>query len=133
MATNLTTIFGNEIKVYAQPRQPDLQYTGFPGAAGLVGMNMGTRGRQIIVTGTLASFGSNYVNARDNLQDVINTIEAYLYPNVEPADYSFAGETYNYVIFEKFQLMPDGTGKAFHFTAEGYVTCRFVYFLRQLI
>ena len=94
---------------------------------------MGTRGRRLIVSGKLAATGANYQAARVNLQDIIDSIEEYLYPDTDPADYSFAGETYNHVVFEKFQLTPNASGKAFHFTSGGYVTCRFVCFLRQLI
>jgi len=133
LATNLTTIFGNEICVYAQPRLADRQHVGFPGAHGLVSTNMGTRGRQLIVSGMLASSGANYQAARANLQDVIDSIEEYFYPDIGPAEYGYAGETYDHVIFEKFQLIPDASGKAFHWTAGGYATCRFVCYLRQLI
>jgi len=131
MATALTTIFGNEIKVYSQPRQADRQYVGFPGVHGLAAMHMGSRGSQLVITGTLASSGSGYNDARTNLQAVIDDIEEYLWAGA--ADYSFAGTTYYNVVFDKFQLTPDADGKAFHWTAEGYVTCSFVCFARILI
>jgi len=129
-ATPLTNIFGTEIKVYAQPRQGQRQYAAFPGADGVVGMFMGTRGRQIVITGMLADTGSNYYNARANLQATIDAIEAY---QQEPeADYSFAGETYTDVVFDKFQLVPDNNGKVFYWTSDGYVTCKFVACLNEL-
>ena len=131
MATALTTVFGDEIKVIVQPRQADRQYTGYPGAHGLTGMRMGTRGRQIVVTGRLASSGANYNAARSDLQDVIDDIEAYL--NTDAADYSFAGTTYQDVVFDNFQLIPDRWGKAIHWTSEGYATADFICFLRSLI
>ena len=130
MATNLTTIFGNEIKVYAQPRNADRQYVGFAGADGLVSMQMGARGRQIVVSGRLAAGGANYSAARANLQAVINGIESYL--TDAATDYSFAGTTYTDVVFDKFQLIADNAGKAFHWTAAGYATADFVCYLRSL-
>jgi hypothetical protein len=133
MATDLTTIFGNEIKVGAQPRDIDRQYAGLAGAHGLLAMHMGTRGRRIVVTGTLASSGVDYAAARANLQDVIDGIEAYTYPGVAAADYSFFGETYNNVVFDRFQLVPDSDGRFFHWTSSGYATCSFICLLRQLI
>ena len=131
MATSLTTIFGSEIKVYAQPRNADRQYVGFAGADGLVSMLMGTRGRQIVVTGRLAASGANYNAARTSLQAVIDGIESYL--SIEAADYSFAGTTYSDVVFDRFQLVPDNSGKVFHWTAAGYVIADFVCFMRSLI
>lgn len=133
MAIDLTTIFGTEIKVGAQPRDIDRQYVGLAGAHGLLSMHMGTRGRPIIISGVLASTGVSYAAARANLQAVIDGIEAYTYPSVAAADYSFMGETYSNVVFDKFQLVPDGRGTFFHFTSAGYVTCDFICFLRQLI
>lgn len=123
MATDLTTIFGNEINVYAQPADIDRQYVGFPGCDGLVSMELGLRGRQLVISGTLASSGEDYEAARSNLQDWIKTIEAYLYET--ETDYSFAGWTYYDVVFDKFEIFPGTDGRAFAWTAEGWVTCRF--------
>jgi len=124
MATDLTTIFGTEIKVYLQPRQAHRQYVGFPGVHGVVAMHLGTRGRQLVISGTLAATGANYNAARTNLQTWLNSIEEYL--NIGYASYTYCGHTYDYLVFDRLQLVPDNTGKAFHFTAAGYVTCQFV-------
>ena len=115
----------------AQPRHAARQYVGFVGAHGLVGMHMGTRGRQLVITGKLASSGASYSAARSNVQTTIDTIEAYLWEDV--ADYSFEGTTYANVVFDKFQLLTDNKGKAFHWTSEGYVTVDFIMYGRILI
>jgi len=125
MATALTTIFGNEIKVFCQPRQAARQYVGFPGVHGVVATHLGTRGRQLVISGRMRAA------TRPLLAAAIEAIEPYLW--ADAADYSFAGGTYSYVVFDKFQLVPDNTGKAFHFTSEGWVTCDFVCFARLLV
>ena len=131
MATDLTTIFGSEIKVAAQPRRAEKQYAGFPGAHGLVGMDLGTRGRRMTVTGRLRASGSDYDDARGNLQTTIDTIEAYLW--AEAADYTFKGETYNNVVFDKLELLVDNKGTVFHLTSDGKVTVDFVCLMTILL
>lgn len=129
MATDLTTIFGTEIKVCAQPRRPQRQYVGFAGGDGVVSMHMGTRGRQIVITGKLSATGTDYDDARSNLQNNIDTIEEYLYSTTDADSYSFKGQVFDDVVFESFNLLPDSQGKAFHFTSEGYVTADFICYL----
>jgi len=131
MSTNLTTIFGNEIKVHLQPVIIDRQYSGFPGAHGLTAMHMGSRGYPLTVTGKLASSGVNYTAARAAVRAVIDGIEDYLF--ADAADYVFFGVTYYSVVWEKFQLLPDGTGKVFHYTSEGYCTADFIMLGRSLL
>jgi len=131
MAVDFITIFGNEINLYAQPRQADRQYTGFPGAHGLVAMHMGTRGRQLVITGRLRATGSSYSAARSNLQEIIDEIEAYQW--ADAADYTFKGETYGNVVFDRFNLVPDGQGKAFFMNSIGEVFADFVCYLRIMI
>jgi len=131
MATDLTTIFGNEINVVAQPRQAARQYTGFAGAHGVIGMLLGSHGYQIIISGTLAATGSSYNAARSTLQGIINDIEAYQWAPYD--NYSFKGTTYYYIVFDALRLITDGSGKTFHLTSDGYVTCKFVCYARALI
>jgi len=134
MATDLTTIFGYEIRVGAQPRDFDRQYSALAGAHGLLSMHMGTRGKRIFISGAMASSGANYAAARANLQAVIDDIEqAYTWPGVPAADYSFMGQTYYNCVFDMFELVPDNKGMFFHWTSAGYVTCEFICVLRQLI
>lgn len=125
MATALTAIFGNEIKVFCQPRQAARQYVGFPGVHGVVATHLGTRGRQLVINGRLRAA------TRPLLATAIAAIESYLW--ADAADYTFAGETYSHVVFDRFRLVPDNTGKAFHFTSEDWVTCDFVCYARLLI
>jgi len=130
MAVDLTTIFGTEINVYCQPRMVERQYVGFTGGHGLLAMHLGTRGRQLVVTGTLRAYAASYAAARVILQAAIDTIEPYLWS--DPADYSFYGVTYVMCVWDKFQLTTDGEGKAFHWVRGGYVTCKFTAYGRSL-
>ena len=130
MAVDLTTIFGAEINVYCQPRMVERQYVGFTGAHGILAMHLGTRGRQLVVTGTLRAYGVTYAAARALLQIAIDTIEPYLW--TDPADYSFYGVTYVMVVWDKFQLVPDSDGKVFHWVVPGWVTCKFTAHGRSL-
>ncbi len=131
MATNLTSIFGYEIVVAPQPRLHDRQYSGFPGAHGLAGMNMGSRGRVVVISGRLAYTGDDYTAARTALQAEINTLDSYM--NNGSAAYSFEGETYSNLVFEKIELKPGRHGKVFHYTADGYVFADFVCLARDLL
>lgn len=128
---DLATIFGSAIKVGVQPRQSERQYAGFPGAHGVTTMAMGTRGRQLVITGTFYQNGENYAAARAALQTAIDAIEAYLY--AAAADYTYGGQTYYNVVFDKLSLVPDQQGKFFHWNAGGYVTVKFVCYGRCLI
>lgn len=133
MAIDLTTIFGTEINVYAQPVRAVRQYAGFPGAHGLTSMHLGTRGYPIIVSGKIATAGIDYAAARLACQAAIDSIEVYMLPGVGPLDYSFFGVVFFNAVFEEFRLVPDNRGKVFHWTYEGYVTADFVAILRSLI
>ena len=123
MAVALTTIFGSNISVFQQPVRSVRQYAGFAGAHGLAGMHLGTRGRQLIVSGHLAVNGASYSVARAAMRTAVNAIEAYLL--ADPADYSFYTETYYAVVFDKFELAPDSNGKVFHWATGNRLICRF--------
>ncbi len=131
MAADLTTIFGSEIKVVAQPREAQRSLAGFPGAHGLVSMYLGTRGRSIVVTGILRAAGANYNEARANLQDAIDALEAYQWAYA--TDYEFKGTTYEQVVFGRLQLLPGAGAKVFHLNAAGEVFARFTCQLRSLL
>lgn len=124
MAEDLNNIFGSEIKVGLQPRQADRQYAGFPGAHGVVSTHLGTRGRQLVITGTIRAA------ARVACQAAIDAIEPYLW--ADAADYTYKGEGYPNIVFDRFRLVPDYQGKVFHFTA-GSVFCHFVCYGRSLV
>jgi len=92
---------------------------------------MGSRGYPLIVTGKLAVTGYDYAEARAAMRTVILTIEKTLW--ADSADYSFGDDIYENVVFDKFELVPDSEGKAFHITSEGWLTVNFVAMLRALI
>lgn len=125
MAVDLNTIFGSEIKVGLQPRQADRQYVGFPGAHGVVSTHLGTRGRQLVITGTIRAA------TRAACQTAIDAIEPYLW--ADSADYTYKGGTYTNIIFDRFRLVPGYQGKFFHLTVAGQVTCQFVMHGRSLV
>ncbi len=130
MTTALISIFGSEIKVGFQPHVSQIQYTGFPGAHGLTGMHMGSRGYPIFVTGKLFGTGGSYAVARADLTTWIDAIENYLWADLEA--YTFGGNIFYYVVFESFKLLPR-RGKYFFLTSEGAVVCDFICVLRSLI
>ena len=123
MSIALTTKFGYEIKVFTQPYLVEIQFVGFPGAHGVTGMNLGTRGKPLVITGKLRYAGSSYDNSRENLDAWIATIEALLW--TDAADYTYHGQIYEQVQFTHFELVPDGEGKVYHMTA----SCVFVNFI----
>ena len=92
---------------------------------------MGTRGRQLIISGTFYQAGVSYAAARAALQAAIDTIEIYLWTS--EADYTYGGQTYYNVVFDKLSLVPDARGKFFHWNAGGYVTVDFICYGRCLI
>jgi hypothetical protein len=134
MATDLTTIFGNEICVAPQPRTIARRFTGFPGANGVTAMHLGTRGRPLVVTGNLRVAGSGYNDLRSMMELKIAEIDAYRYPAVDVASYTFKGSAYDNVIFdEPFTLIPDQFGRIYHLISNVEMTARFVCTLMQLL
>lgn len=125
MATDLTTIFGTEIKVYRQPRQIERQYAGFAGSHGLTTMAMGTRGYQLVVTGIVRA------STRALCQTAIDAIEAAVVL-APAADYEFYSTPFPAIVFDRFELVPDGDGKCFHFTGS-WVLAQFVCYGRGIV
>jgi hypothetical protein len=130
MATNLTAIFGTEIKTGIQPREPNNQYTGFPGAHGITGMMMGSRGYPLVVSGQLRTYGANYITARTAMINLIEQIELLQF--YAEQTYWYGNEVYEYVAFEKMQLL-DSNGKQFMYTSEGYCVTRFIAYFRSML
>ena len=124
MAEDLNNIFGIETKVYLQPLDVERQSVGFPGAHGVVSTHLGTRGRRLVITGTIRGA------TRAACGWAIGAIEPYLW--ADAANYTYKGESYSNVVFGPFRLIPDFEGKLFHFTA-GSVFCRFVMYGRSLV
>ncbi len=131
MVVVLSTIFGSEINVGFQPHEIARTYSGYAGAHGLTAMHLGSRGHPLTITGTLRQGGNNYADARANLGTVISVIEAYLY--AAAADYTFLGNSFYSIVFDRFQLLSGPGGKFFNFTSDGEVTCRFVMHARSLL
>ena len=132
MATDLTTIFGSEIVVSAQPRLSERQLTAYPGAHGLTGMWMGSRGYLIAITGRIRVDASGgYSAGRLLLDTAVAAIEQYLY--AAEADYSFSGSTYSNAVLEKFDLINDRNGKSYHYVKGNYLIADFVAVMRALI
>jgi len=130
MAINLTTIFGSDIQVAAQPRQAKRQHSGFSGAHGVTSMNLGTRGRLITVRGRITGVGAGYDAARANAQAYIDFIESYQWN--DGLDYYCREQHYYHVVFEHFELTPVNE-VIFHHSSEGKVIVYFLATLRSLI
>jgi hypothetical protein len=88
-------------------------------------MHMGSRGFGLTITGTMRAA------TRALLETAIAAVEQYLWAGA--AQYTFFGSTYNNVVFERFDILAAGKGKAFYLTAESQVVCRFVMQARGLI
>ena len=125
MATPLTDIFGSEIKVTAQPRDVARQYSHFAGCDGLTAMHMGSRGHRLVVEGIVRAA------TRPQLRSAVLAIEAWLWAGA--VDYSFAGNIYYAVLWERLELKRDGSGKSVYFSSAGWVLSRFTAYGRALI
>ena len=112
MPMDFTELFGNEIKVVAQPRVAQRDYHAFAGADGLLTMFHGYRGYTILVTGRNWGTGDTYQIARGNAETGIVLIESYL--SAFPATYTFTGISSFDVVVERFEVIPDGRGHSFH-------------------
>ena len=126
----LSSIFGSDINVAGQPRDVERQLTGFPGAAGITAMRLGTRGRRITVSGRIRTAGATYALARAACQAAADAIEAYC--SADAANYTHLGTTYYAVVWGPFKLLADSGGRVFNWVAGGYVTASFVMYGRQL-
>jgi len=125
MAIPLVNIFGSQIKVTCQPREVQRQYSHFAGSHGLTAMHMGSRGHQLIVNGIIRAA------TRVLLRSAILAVESCQWSGA--VDYSFAGNTYPAVVWEKFELHRDGTGKSVYWSSTGWVLTRFTAYGRALI
>jgi len=122
--TLLTSVFGTQINLVVQPRLTERVYSGFPAAHGVTTMFMGSRGRQVTVSGRIVVAGATYTLGRVAAQVAIDAIEAYLW--APAADYSFYGCVFYAVVWESFHITPDSRGKAFHYCGPGYIEVDFI-------
>jgi len=125
MAIPLTNIFGSEIKVTAEPRDIARQYSHFAGSDGLTAMHMGSRGHRLIVEGIVRAA------TRPLLRSAVLAIEAQSWAGA--ADYSFAGNIYYFVVWDKLEVPRDGSGKSVYWSSTGCVLSRFTAYGRALI
>lgn len=108
-------------------------FVSYPGVHGLTSMLMGSRGSRVVVSGRIRRTGtpSTYANGRDLLEAFIANLEAA--PLDEPADYHHSGSFYPQVVWQKMELVRDGTGKCFHYSANGSVFANFIMIGQTLI
>lgn len=132
MSTNLTSIFGNEITVSCGAYQVDKQYSAFAGCDGLTAMNLGGRGKTIIVRGRLRSGTvSSYADGRFDVSLAFEVLQAILHLPAD--DYEFQGETFEQVVWEKIEPVVNQNGKSYHQTSAGEVIMDFIAYGRTLI
>jgi hypothetical protein len=132
MSTNLTSIFGDEITVSCGAYQVDRQYSGFAGADGLASINLGGRGKPIIVRGRLRSGTvSSYADGRFDVSLALEMLQANAYLPAD--DYEFQGETFEQVAWEKIEPVVNQSGKSYHLTSTGEVIMDFIAYGRTLI
>lgn len=132
MSTDLIDIFGSNIRVAYDPRIIDRSYKGFTGGHGLISDMLGSRGYLIHVSGRLQATGGTFAENVTALTSTINSIEAYRYLPADTYTYATAGITFNYVIFDKLNIVKDSKGKQFYLCAGGKVICFFTATLRSL-
>lgn len=125
MATSLTSIFGTEINVLAEPSQIERQYRKFAGANGVVSRFMGSMGRPLIVVGTLRASGGSFDSAKSSLQDIVDGIDAAM-KTIEADDYSHAGETFEDVVWDNFEIIKDANGSFYKYNADGTCLVKFI-------
>ena len=129
MTVSITTLFGSEIRVDAQPRRARRSFVGFPGSNGLVSLFHGTAGYPITISGRLTASGANYAAARAALWPTIEAIEDQLSAYAD--DYTYLSDTYYNCVFREFKLLPDGSGKSIHWSG-AYAWADFVAVLEAL-
>jgi len=130
MATDLTSIFGSELIVSIGAYQVDRQYSGFAGADGLTSMHLGGRGSMLVVRGRLRST-NGYDTARAAVAAAFAALKALTYS--EAADYSFKGETFLSIVWEKIEPIPNNRGQIYLWTSAGQVILDFIAYGRALI
>ena len=124
MSSDLTDVFGNEIKVTPGPHLVNRQFTTYPGVHGATTMFMSSAGRPLVIAGRLRASGDNYAAARAALQAKITALSAFQWAGVE--DYTFKDDTYSDVVFEELTLVADRQGKTIHFNTAGEAHADFV-------
>lgn len=121
----LSSIFGSEIKVTIEPRQPARTYYGFAGVHGVTAMFLGSRGFGLRITGTIRGATRAIVEA------AVAAVETLQWLGI--ANYSHQGSTYYRLVWEAFEVLADSTGKSIYLVAPGQFTCKFTIHGKGLI
>lgn len=124
MSTELTSIFGNEITVGESLRQADREFTGLAGSHGMTGMLLGSRGRDVIVRGTIRGTGASYAAARADVRVKLALIEDAQW--LDEDDYTFFSDTYESVVWNKPELVPNDKGQIYIQNSAGEVMVNFI-------
>lgn len=136
MSYAIATVFGPAISVNSAWRVNQVQFNGYAGAAGVSGMYLGTRGRSIIVSGTMYYTAATYLQARYGLISAIDAIIA-TYTGIAEDTWTYGSyESYANTVLVELKPLPavaeDGTIKTYHWNgAQCY--CKFNAYLRQMI
>ncbi len=115
---DLTSIFGTAITVTPHPRVSQKQRVGFPGAHGVIGIELGTRGRIILVSGQLRATGASFAVAYLAMLALISAIESY--QSASSATYTYGSATFYNVDFGDFRLVKRGD-RSFRWTPTGLI------------
>jgi len=129
MATQITTLLGNELKTTEAPRVMDRQFASFPGAHGITSITMGSRGWQLVFTGKVRLGGANYAAARAAAQTAIWNIAAMT--AWDAGDYTYQNVTYYNCVWTNFRVL--GGEKTYVYTSNGYITVEFTITLQGLL
>jgi hypothetical protein len=119
MSIAISSIFGTCIRTVVQPANIDRQYAGLPGANGVLSMHLGSRGRQLVVRGSLYTTGATYALARAAMFIYLSAIETWLSPDTLAVALTYFNEIYLDCVMDRFEIIPDGEGKTFHWTRSG--------------
>lgn len=136
MTVSITTVFGSEISVNTGLRVNQTQFTGYAGANGVTGMWLGTRGRLIIVSGTMRYTAASYLQARSGLIAAIELILS-TYTGIAEDTWTYGSyESYANTVLTHIEPLPargaDGTIKTYHWNGS-QCYCKFNAYLRQML
>ena len=120
----------NDLIVGRTPRQMARSLSGYAGANGLTGMNLGTRGYQIPIALTLRAAGVTYALARAAMETQIYAVESL--QSLDAAEYTYGNVTYSNCVWEKPQILPGPGGKQYAWTGSVCIV-RMAILLRGLI
>lgn len=136
MTVSITTLFGSEIAVNTGYRVNQSQFVAYAGANGVTGMYLGTRGRLIIISGTLRYTAATFEQARYGLISAIDQIVA-TYTGIAEDTWTYGSyESYANTVLYAIEPLPiigaDRTTKTYQWNG-AQCFCKFNAYLRQMI